>query len=59
MKKKFLLLSGIVVLSFSAKAQELRENYMVWPDSKGIADYVTNGLPVLPCLKTKTSTSLV
>lgn len=48
MKKKFLLLSGIVVLSFSAKAQELRENYMVWPDSKGIADYVTKWTPGTP-----------
>ena len=48
MKRKLLLLSGIAVLSLSANAQELKESYMVWPNSEGLAGYVTEWTPGTP-----------
>ena len=51
MKRNLLLLSGIAVLSLSANAQELKEDYMVWPNSGGLPGYVMNGPQVLLCLK--------
>lgn len=48
MKRNLLLLSGIVVLSFSAKAQELKEDYMIWPNSGGLAGYVNQWTPGTP-----------
>ena len=55
MKRNLLLLSGIAVLSLSANAQELKEDYMVWPNSGGLPGYVTE----LLCLKMRIFTSLV
>ena len=48
MKRNLLLLSGIAVLSLSANAQELKEDYMVWPNSGGLPDYVTEWTPGTP-----------
>ena len=59
MKRNLLLLSGIAVLSLSANAQELKEDYMVWPNSGGLPGYVTEWPPGTPCLKMRIFTSLV
>lgn len=48
MKRNLLLLSGIAVLSLSANAQELKEDYMVWPNSGGLPGYVTEWTPGTP-----------
>lgn len=48
MKRNLLLLSGIAMLSLSANAQELKEDYMTWPNSAGLADYVTKWTPGTP-----------
>ena len=40
MKKNLFLFSGILALSFSSQAQELKENYIEWPDSPKLDDYV-------------------
>lgn len=45
MKRNLLLLSGIVAFSLSANAQQLKEDYMVWPDSKGLPSYVNDWTP--------------
>ncbi len=38
--KKLLLLSGAVVLALTAQAQQLKEGYIEWPNSQGLAGYV-------------------
>lgn len=48
MKRNLLLLSGIALLSLSASAQELKEDYMVWPNSSGLPGYVTEWTPGTP-----------
>lgn len=48
MKRNLLLLSGIVVLSFSANAQQLKEEYMTWPNSSGLPGYVNDWTPGTP-----------
>ena len=42
MKKNLFLLSGILVLSFSSQAQELKEDYMTWPESSKLGQYVSS-----------------
>ena len=48
MKRNLLLISGIVALSFSANAQQLKEEYMFWPNSAGLAGYVNDWTPGTP-----------
>ena len=48
MKRNLLLISGIVALSFSANAQQLKEEYMFWPNSAGLAGYVNAWTPGTP-----------
>lgn len=48
MKRNLLLFSGIVALSFSANAQQLKEEYMVWPNSAGLPGYVSAWSPGTP-----------
>lgn len=45
MKKNLFLLSGILALSFSSHAQELKEDYMLWPDYQKLGEYVNNWVP--------------
>ena len=45
MKKNLFLLSGILVLSFSSQAQELKEDYMTWPESSKLGQYVSSWVP--------------
>ena len=45
MKKNLFLLSGILVLSFSSQAQKLKENYMMWPESSKLGQYVSRWVP--------------
>ena len=45
MKKNLFLLSGILVLSFSSQAQELKEDYMTWPESSKLGQYVNSWVP--------------
>ena len=45
MKKNLFLLSGILVLSFSSQAQELKEDYMTWPESPKLGQYVSSWVP--------------
>ena len=45
MKKNLFLFSGILALSFSSHGQELKENYMKWPDSQKLGDYVWSWTP--------------
>ncbi len=40
--KKLLLLSGAVALASIAQAQQLKEGYIEWPNSQGLATYVKN-----------------
>ena len=45
MKTNLFLLSGILVLSFSSQAQELKEDYMTWPESPKLGQYVSSWVP--------------
>ncbi len=40
--KKLLLLSGAVALASVAQAQQLKEGYIEWPNSQGLAGYVND-----------------
>ena len=48
MKRKLLLFSGILALSLSAQAQELKDGYMKWPDSQKLGEYVSQWTPGTP-----------
>lgn len=45
MKKELFLFSGILVFSLSAEAQVLKDEYMKWPDSQKLGEYVSNWTP--------------
>lgn len=45
MKKSLFLFSGILALSFSVNGQELKSEYMKWPDSQKLGEYVSNWNP--------------
>lgn len=48
MKRNLFLFSGILALSLSAQAQELKEDYMKWPDSQKLGEYVSQWTPGTP-----------
>ncbi|HIY48362.1 MAG TPA: T9SS type A sorting domain-containing protein [Candidatus Barnesiella excrementavium] len=48
MKRKLFLFSGILALSLSAHAQELRYDYMTWPDSQKLGEYASQWTPGTP-----------
>ena len=45
MKKELFLFSGILAFSFFADAQELKYDYMKWPDSQKLGEYVNSWTP--------------
>lgn len=45
MKRNLFLFSGILALSLSANAQELKEEYMTWPNSQGLGEYASQWTP--------------
>ena len=45
MKRNLFLFSGILALSLTANAQELKEEYMTWPDSQGLGEYASQWTP--------------
>ena len=45
MKRNLFLFSGILALSLTANAQELKEEYMTWPNSQGLGEYASQWTP--------------
>ena len=45
MKRNLFLFSRILALSLTANAQELKEEYMTWPNSQGLGEYASQWTP--------------